>query len=109
MRGTAIEFSVQDNGRGIPAAVLSEFQTTGGGSGIGLMGMRERIYDLHGQFDLESNASGTRINVILPSTQSDTSPTEPEHNRHIGPSRSSSTDSAPSKPIMKAVAALSPG
>jgi signal transduction histidine kinase len=109
MRGSTIEFSVQDNGRGIPAAVLSEFQTTGGGSGIGLMGMRERIYDLHGQFNLESNASGTRINVILPSTQSDASPTEPEHNRHIGSSHSSSTDRATSKPIMKAVAAPSPG
>lgn len=61
-------FTIQDNGKGIPAATLEEFERTGGGSGIGLAGMRERVQDLGGRFELHSDSRGTRVTVILPST-----------------------------------------
>ena len=94
-RGSFIDFSVQDNGRGIPASVLSEFQTTGGGSGIGLMGLRERVNDLNGEFKVESNASGTQIHVILPFTEPGTSPSQPEQSRHTGSSAASPEKTPP--------------
>lgn len=107
-RGSFVDFSVQDNGRGIPASVLSEFQTTGGGSGIGLMGLRERVNDLNGEFKVESNASGTQIHVILPFTEPGTSPSQPEQSRHTGSSAASPEKTPPSS-LMKAPVALSPG
>ena len=34
--------------------------------GVGLSGMRERVTDLGGSFDIESNSHGTAIIVALP-------------------------------------------
>jgi len=34
--------------------------------GVGLSGMRERVTDLSGSFDIESNSHGTAVIVALP-------------------------------------------
>jgi two-component system sensor histidine kinase TtrS len=57
--GTRLRLEVNDNGKGI------ELQTRG--AGFGLIGMRERVEALHGEFELASTpGAGTRITAILP-------------------------------------------
>jgi two-component system NarL family sensor kinase len=52
--------SVRDFRHGMPADL------DGGHVGVGLSGMRERVIDLGGSFDVESNSHGTAIIVALP-------------------------------------------
>jgi signal transduction histidine kinase len=56
---------VTDNGKGIPKATLARFQQ-GIGGGVGLAGMRERISELGGELQVQSNSKGTSIRAILP-------------------------------------------
>jgi signal transduction histidine kinase len=59
---------VKDFGNGIAPDRLKAFQAKGTGFGIGLSGMRERVRELKGHLDIESNSSGTVISVTLPRT-----------------------------------------
>jgi len=58
--------SVRDFGRGMPAPLRQGFELNGGHVGVGLSGMRERVTDLGGSFNIESNSHGTAIIVALP-------------------------------------------
>jgi signal transduction histidine kinase len=60
----ALVLEVRDEGRGIPAERLSEIQSRG--SGVGIRGMRERTLQLSGTMSIESDGSGTRIHVVIP-------------------------------------------
>jgi signal transduction histidine kinase len=60
----ALLLEVRDEGRGIPAERLSETQSRG--SGVGIRGMRERALQLSGTMSIESDSSGTRILVSIP-------------------------------------------
>jgi len=57
---------VKDYGKGIPQELLNTFRTKGTTFGVGLTGMRERVRELGGQLDIQSNPVGTQISVILP-------------------------------------------
>jgi signal transduction histidine kinase len=61
-----VKLTVKDNGRGIPPDLLAKFERSGTGAGVGLAGMRERVHDLGGQFEISSNGKGTELRVILP-------------------------------------------
>ena len=61
-----VQLTVNDNGRGIPPDLLAKFERSGTGAGVGLAGMRERVRDLGGQFEISSSAKGTEVRVILP-------------------------------------------
>ncbi|MGB6675970.1 MAG: ATP-binding protein, partial [Terriglobales bacterium] len=60
----ALVLEVRDEGRGMPAERLSEIQSIG--SGVGIRGMRERVLQLSGTMSIESDGSGTRIHVVIP-------------------------------------------
>ncbi|MGB8731783.1 MAG: ATP-binding protein, partial [Candidatus Sulfotelmatobacter sp.] len=60
----ALVLEVRDEGRGMPAERLSEIQSRG--SGVGIRGMRERALQLSGTMSIESDDSGTRIRVVIP-------------------------------------------
>ena len=60
----ALVLDVRDKGKGIPAKRLSEIQSRG--SGVGIRGMRERVLQFSGAMTIESDSSGTRIHVVLP-------------------------------------------
>jgi len=69
---------VRDNGQGIPhdkqAALASAAK-----SGVGLRGMRERVGQLGGTLDIQSDEKGTVVHVVLPVPLSaDVSPTGTE-------------------------------
>ncbi len=58
--------SVRDFGRGMPAGLRQGSDQNGNHVGVGLSGMRERVTDLGGSFDIESDSHGTAIKVALP-------------------------------------------
>jgi signal transduction histidine kinase len=57
---------VRDFGVGIPPEVLETFNRTGGRVGVGLAGMRERVREQGGTFDVQSSGRGTAIIVTMP-------------------------------------------
>jgi two-component system NarL family sensor kinase len=59
-------FTVRDFGRGMPAELIGGSQTNGDHFGVGLSGMRERVNDLGGEFEIQSTADGTAILVAIP-------------------------------------------
>ena len=63
----ALVLDVRDEGRGMPPERLSEIQSTG--SGVGIRGMRERVLQFSGRMSIESDGSGTRIHVVIPTTK----------------------------------------
>jgi signal transduction histidine kinase len=60
-----VALEIEDQGRGIPPERLEKIRS-GAQAGIGLRGMRERIEELGGKFEIASNATGTRVKVTLP-------------------------------------------
>jgi two-component system NarL family sensor kinase len=61
-----VKLSVKDHGSGIPAALLAGFNKTGTGASVGLAGMRERMIDLGGKLEIESDDHGTLLLAIVP-------------------------------------------
>jgi len=64
--GDKIVLRVRDYGKGMPRGTLEKFLRTGADSGVGLAGMRERIREQSGQFEIQSDENGTLVEVILP-------------------------------------------
>jgi len=62
---TAI-LTVRDHGRGIPKHVLDRLHQSGGGCGVGLAGMAERVREVGGELQIESDSSGTNIIAKIP-------------------------------------------
>jgi two-component system, NarL family, sensor kinase len=62
---TAI-LEVRDFGRGIPPERLFRLRETSAEPGVGLAGMRERLNELNGKLEIESDGHGTRIRAIIP-------------------------------------------
>jgi PAS domain S-box-containing protein len=60
-----VMLEVRDHGKGIPPQLLERFRTTGQGAGIGLAGMRERIHEQGGLFEIQST-KGTLVRVVIP-------------------------------------------
>ena len=60
-----VVLTIRDKGVGIPREVLDRFRSSGT-SGVGLAGMRERIRELGGTFEVESNSEGTTVKVVVP-------------------------------------------
>jgi signal transduction histidine kinase len=63
--GSAV-LQVRDYGIGIPAETLNHFRSKGTHVGVGLTGMRERVREHGGQFDIRSSESGTELLVTIP-------------------------------------------
>jgi signal transduction histidine kinase len=61
-----IELRVKDNGKGMPSSVLARFETNGGYLGVGLTGMQERLRELGGRMEVQSDGTGTLIVAVLP-------------------------------------------
>jgi PAS domain S-box-containing protein len=60
-----VALDVRDHGKGMPPELLARFRTNGGG-GVGLNSMRERISELGGKFEIQSDTRGTHIRVVIP-------------------------------------------
>ena len=62
--GSRLRVQVRDNGKGIPSAKQSEIVDASRG-GVGLGGIRERLRQLGGTLELQSNGTGTVVNATL--------------------------------------------
>lgn len=65
-----ISLSVRDYGKGISAERLAKMNGSGSDVGVGIAGMRERLKELGGRLEIESDSTGTmlRASVPLPET-----------------------------------------
>jgi len=61
-----ISIEVTDTGCGMPEHILQQLRGDGTKLGIGLAGMRERIHELGGTFDVASNEDGTTVRAAVP-------------------------------------------
>lgn len=62
---------IRDFGKGIAAATLERFRSDATGTGVGLAGMRERIRELGGRFEVSADRNGTLIVVTVPVKEED--------------------------------------
>ncbi len=60
-----VRLEVRDAGKGIPAEAQTSL-SSGKLSGVGLRGMHERLRQMGGQLDVQSNGSGTLVVATLP-------------------------------------------
>jgi len=62
-----VVLTVQDEGRGIPAELLDQFQNEVAGTmGVGLRGMKERMRQLGGKLEVASTPEGTLVTASVP-------------------------------------------
>jgi signal transduction histidine kinase len=62
------QLSIRDNGKGIPPALLKRLRDGTADSGVGIAGMRERLRELHGVLEIQSDQSGTILRITAPTT-----------------------------------------
>jgi len=62
----SLVLEIEDAGRGMPAASPGDPESSGRFAGVGVAGMRERIRQLGGTFDVESTAGGTLVRACIP-------------------------------------------
>jgi PAS domain S-box-containing protein len=67
----AVLLEIVDYGQGIPTQFQAELQQGFGKNGMGISGMRARVAEMKGHFEIESNGNGTTIRILVPLTQID--------------------------------------
>ena len=60
-----VELAVSDEGRGMPSEKLDKVKASGT-PGVGIRGMRERLHQLGGSLEIQSDGNGTQVKVCLP-------------------------------------------
>jgi signal transduction histidine kinase len=61
-----ISLSVRDYGKGISAERLARMKGSGSDVGVGIAGMRERLNELGGRLEIESDSAGTLLRASIP-------------------------------------------
>jgi two-component system, NarL family, sensor kinase len=64
--GDAAVLRIRDYGKGMSRDTLQNFLKTGTRVGVGLAGMRERIREQGGAFEVQSDETGTTVSVTIP-------------------------------------------
>jgi PAS domain S-box-containing protein len=64
--GDNVVLRIRDHGEGISRAKLEQYQKDGTNVGVGLIGMRERVREQGGEFEIQSSAQGTLLTVTIP-------------------------------------------
>ena len=65
-QGEAVILEVRDFGKGIPEERLRLLRAVNADTGVGLAGMRERLHELNGELEIESDSRGTSMRATVP-------------------------------------------
>ena len=65
-KAEAVVLEIRDFGSGIPEERLRSLDTVSAETGVGLAGMRERLHELHGKLEIESDGRGTTMRATVP-------------------------------------------
>ena len=65
-KGDSLILTIEDQGCGIPDAVIDKPSGGVGSLGVGIPGMRERLNLLGGRLDVRSDATGTSLMAVVP-------------------------------------------
>jgi signal transduction histidine kinase len=65
-----IRLQIKDAGKGIPPEKMPRLESAETSHGLGLRGMRERVTELGGTFEIASGGRGTEILIVIPATLS---------------------------------------
>jgi two-component system, NarL family, sensor kinase len=65
-QGETAILEVADCGCGMPAELVKRLYAGAAQTGVGLAGMRERLRELNGKLEIDSNSSGTSLRAIVP-------------------------------------------
>ncbi len=68
--GNSVRLQIQDEGQGMPVSRNGKARPTAIRSGVGIQGMRERVKQLGGAFDIHSDENGTTVTANFPVTES---------------------------------------
>ena len=63
-----VTLEISDHGRGMDGTQPGEVARDSAQLGVGILGMRERVAQLGGHLQIESNASGTTVKVTIPAS-----------------------------------------
>jgi len=63
---TQLNLEVEDEGKGIPREIRNGSLAAAAGLGVGILGMRERLRQLGGRLDIDSNGHGTTVRAAVP-------------------------------------------
>ena len=66
LEAECVMLRITDYGRGISRDRLRSLRAAESEMGVGLAGMRERVRELGGKFEIDSNGNGTTISVSIP-------------------------------------------
>jgi signal transduction histidine kinase len=66
VNGKTATLKVQDHGIGLPAEMMQSFHENGTRVGVGLAGMKERVRERNGEFEIRSDSTGTFISATFP-------------------------------------------
>ncbi len=61
-----LRLEIKDNGRGIPRKRLRTLIESAAEAGVGLAGMRERMRELGGSLEIQSDRGGTTMVIGIP-------------------------------------------
>ena len=64
-----VRLEIKDDGGGIPQNTLKRLNEGPSETGVGISGMRERLRELGGSLEIDSDASGTLLRVSIPVTE----------------------------------------
>ncbi|HEY4660628.1 MAG TPA: sensor histidine kinase [Candidatus Acidoferrum sp.] len=64
-----VSLEIEDHGKGIAKELLEHLGKSGANVGVGLAGMRERVAELGGTFDIRSGKKGTCLTATIPVPQ----------------------------------------
>lgn len=62
----SVRLAIRDNGKGMPASLLKQIREGTAESGVGIAGMKERLRELNGQLEIQSDRTGTTLTITAP-------------------------------------------
>jgi signal transduction histidine kinase len=65
----SVQLTIRDNGKGMPPSQLKQIREGTAEFGVGIAGMRERLRELNGVLEIQSDASGTTLMITTPAIE----------------------------------------